>query len=280
MEISDSDILKIAATEDDFGHEMRVGAAIRAIPGFVVQHGGTYTDPVTGKPRQFDYRCWLTKGATILGLAVECKNLNPSYPLVICGTFREDVEAFHDLIVSVGGGATVQRGADTVVGPRSMTYAAGSKQSFYRPGDFVGKSLLRLKPENSRSPAAVAGPDSDIYENCAQALSSVLELVALAFRPVAETIFSAVLPVVVVSDKSLWKLVYGHDDKTPPKAERVDQCEFYLGRRIRKKPDTFFVSHIHFFTISAFRSFLSNMAGYDGAWERLFEPGLLRFGPG
>src|ERR1035441_4483137 len=61
MAISASDIQKIVDTEDDFGHEMLVGAAIRAIASCDTQHSGTYTDRVTGKPRQFDYRCSLTK---------------------------------------------------------------------------------------------------------------------------------------------------------------------------------------------------------------------------
>jgi hypothetical protein len=39
------------------------------------------------------------------------------------------------------------------------------------------------------------------------------------------------------------------------------------------------VSHIHFFTLKAFSSFLSKMAVNKKAWDTLFDPGLLRFGP-
>jgi hypothetical protein len=282
MSISASDIQKIVAAEDDFGHEMRVGAAIQAVPGFEVQHGGTYTDPVTGKPRQFDYRCSLKKGTTTLVLAVECKNLNPAFPLIICGTGRREGEAFHDLIYSLAGGATATQAGETVVGPRSATYRALRNQSFYRTGGFVGKSLLRLKPEGGKSAVPVAGPDSDVYEKWAQALSSAVELVKIAFdcAQLRPTIVSAILPAVVVTDESLWKVSYGCDGKMASAPELVDQCEFYVGRRVRNMPDVFMFSHIHFFTLSAFASFLSKMAVNDHAWETLFDSGLLRFGPG
>src|SRR5713101_7395856 len=100
MQLSPSDIRNVVAKEDDFGHEMRVGHVVRSVPAIAVQHGGTYTDPVSGKPRQFDYRCTLRKGAARLSLAVECKNLSPSSPLVVCGIKRREDEAFHDLIES------------------------------------------------------------------------------------------------------------------------------------------------------------------------------------
>ena len=305
MPISASDIQKILATEDDFGHEMRVGAAIRAIPSFNVQHGGTYTDSVSGKPRQFDYRCSLTKEtktllltistgggtgdeawtpsnqATRLALAIECKNLNPSFPLVICGTSRQEGEAFQDLIVSVGSSVVVQRGVEAAGGAHSRVYRAASNQSFYRQAEFVGKSLLRLKPENRKSTTPVAGLDSDIYEKWAQALSSAVDLVdaSVACAQLNQAVISAVLPVVMVSDGSLWRVDYGDSGRASDPIQ-VDQCEFYLGHEVNDMQYTFMFSHIHFFTISAFGSFLSKMAVDQAGWDRLFDPSLLRFGPG
>src|SRR5881394_80928 len=122
MPISPSDILNVVTREDDFGHEMRVGHAIRDCPAIRMQHGGTYTDSVTQKPRQFDYRCWLRKERTGLSLAVECKNLSPFVPLVVCGIERCEDEAFHDLIESRWG--TFKRRAATLLGPSSVTRRA------------------------------------------------------------------------------------------------------------------------------------------------------------
>src|ERR1039458_7765445 len=98
MPISPSDIKNVVLKEDDFGHEMRVGKVIRGVSNINAQHGGTYIDSVSGKPRQFDFRCSFQKDSAELNLAVECKNLNTSAPLVVRGTKRQKDEAFHDLI--------------------------------------------------------------------------------------------------------------------------------------------------------------------------------------
>jgi hypothetical protein len=288
MPISASDIQVIAAKEDDFGHELRVGAAVRSILGFEVQHSGTYTDDVTGKPRQFDYRCWLSRPAPMsldrhtanLFLAVECKNLNPDFPLVICGTERRGEEAYHELIVNYGDGVVSQQ---LGTGPFSLTRRADAKRSFYPPGDFVGKTLLRLKPEKPNSTVGVVAPDSDVYERWAQALASGLGLAKAAcdVRQGCQVIWSAILPVVVVSNNSLWRMGYDDDGKIASPPERVEQCDFYVARRIWAGDQNMFTfSHIHFFTLTGFQKFLTLMADANKPleWERLFNPGLLRFG--
>jgi hypothetical protein len=304
MPISAADIKSIVAAEDDFGHEMRVGAAIQKIGCIELQHGGTYTDTVTGKPRQFDYRCMLAKGgtpalrleipakgsaregtlthlneATRMVLTVECKNLNPSFPLVVCGRSRQEGEAFNDLILSTGQ-------VDAALAQRSRTIRAKCKQSYYREGDFVGKSFVRLKPESPKSSKAIAAPDTDIYEKWAQALSSAVELAETACycaQP-RQSVASAVVPAVVVPDESLWQATYRADGTMESDPKQVGQCEYFVGRQIQLRGPSgnhsFIFSHIHFFTITAFNSFLSKMAINDRAWESLFAPGLLRFEPG
>ena len=78
MSIPSADLQAIVVAEDDFGFEMRVGGIMRKLPELEVRHGGTYSDPVEDKPRQFDYVCSLTKDNRRLALAIECKNVNPS----------------------------------------------------------------------------------------------------------------------------------------------------------------------------------------------------------
>jgi hypothetical protein len=75
MTVSPSDISTVLTRDDDFAHELRVGKAIHSCSGVEVRHGRTYTNPVTNKPRQFDYRCFFRKNTACLALAVECKNL-------------------------------------------------------------------------------------------------------------------------------------------------------------------------------------------------------------
>lgn len=264
---------------------MRVGAALRALPGFDVQHGGTYTDGVTGKPRQFDFRCSVTRTSlgtpnTKLLLAVECKNLNPDYPLVVCGTERQDAEAFHELIFAKAAGVRYLQLGE---GP-SLTRRADGKRSFYPSGKFVGKSLVRLKPGPTKSSGPVAAPDADVYEKWAQALASGVGLAEMAcnYDRDSQSVWSAVLPVVVVSDDSLWRVDYDGDGKMVAPPERVGECELYVSRPIEigEPLHRFVFSHIHFLTLTAFKSFLSGLASpkEGGAWDTLFNPGLLRFG--
>jgi hypothetical protein len=276
MPTSPSDIRNVVTKEDDFGHEMRVGHVIRSCPAIQVQHGGTYTDSVTQKPRQFDYRCSLRQERAKLSLAVECKNLSPSVPLVVCGTTRREDEAFHDLIESRNG--TFKRGSATLVGLSSVTRRARREDAFYPPNSFVGKSLVRIQTD--RNPM-VRTQDSDVYDKWAQALSSAVELAESACNS-AENLshtafFTAVLPAVVVPDDLLWRLVYDENGSVSADPAQVNECELFVGRKIEVGGaegtplfHVFTFSHVHFFTLSGFGSFLSRMALNQHAWAKLF----------
>jgi hypothetical protein len=303
MSITGSAIDELIAAEDDFGHELRVGAAIRAMHGVDVQHRGTYTDAATGKPRQFDYRCSLTKQDTVsrhtialqagridgvlspittttsLVFAVECQNVSSCFPLIVRGPKRQPDEAYLDLIVCIGRRIAIQRGNDVPVGEHSLVYRAKDNQSLYRPGECVGKRLVRLRPKNPGTSKAVVGPADDISEKGAHAISSAIELVKSAFIYVEPNHLkvSAILPVVVVPDGSLWWAIYDDNGKAS-RAEQVDQCGYYVGWEVEGLDEAFMFSHIHLFTLRGFSSFLSRMAVNDLAWEAIFNADVLRLG--
>ena len=276
MPISAADIKSIVLKEDDFGHEMRVGKVIRDIPNISVQHGGTYVDAVTGKPRQFDFRCSLQKESAELNLAVECKNLNS--PLVICGTKRQSDEAFHDL-VGWRPGSGYKRVKYTS-SPIPVTFRATEGYAFYPQNEFVGKSLLRVKPNTNKSipNSYIADSDSDVYDKWAQALSSSVGLIKAARKRAMKHRVSefctTVLPAVVVPDDSIWKVVYDENGSICEQPKQVNNSELFVGRGIELDdpafPHRFTFSHIHFFTISGFVSFLSNMSKDDKVWNKLF----------
>jgi hypothetical protein len=259
--------------EDDFGHEMRVGGALRNHIANV-EHGGTYLDPLTQKPRQFDYRCSLRREAKCLSLAVECKNLSPAVPLIISGTARAEGEAFHDLIESRIG--VRKRGSAIVAGASSITRRASREHAFYAPGQFVGKSVSRI--ETDKNPMERL-PDREIYEKWTQALSSAVGLAESACR-LAEvsfpTVTTAILPVLVVPDGVLWSANYDDNGRMPSDPATSDECELFLGKEIElgQKGTPLFhrfkFSHVHFFTLKGLGSFLSKMALNEHAWSRLF----------
>src|ERR1035438_1415248 len=260
--VESSHIRQIVESEDDFGHEVRVGAAIRCVPASNWQHGGTYTDPILGKPRQFDYRCCLTKETQSLSLAVECKSLSGSVALAVCGMKRPDNEAFHDLIRSHSSNYRWS----------SATLRAKREDAFYLPVEFVGKNLVLINKDRKRS------PDKDIYEGWSQALSSAVDLVKLACRSAEDTSvsesFTGILPVVVVPNYRLWKVVYDDNGSISADPSQEDACNLYVGNDIEvgppESPHTFIFSHVHFFTLAGFGAFLSRMAINDHAWSKLF----------
>ena len=258
--------------DDDFGHEVRVGKIARDIPIAQVQHGGTYTDSVSGKPRQFDYRIIIRKESAELCLAVECKNLNPLAPLVVCGGSRLSGESFHDLIESRTG--NFRRCGATVVGLSSITLRATGENSFYEPGEFCGKSLMRIKQEKS---AFVSASDSDVYDKWSQALSSAVDFASracdLSKTHRVENFYSAILPIVVVPDGVLWKARYDESGGILGQPELVESCELYVARElpVGRSPiaQSFTLSHIHFLTLTGFASFVSKMVANEHAWRKL-----------
>ena len=272
------DIKAAISDADDFGHEMRVRNLLAVTPTINFEHGGTYKDEVTGKPRQFDFRCSLRKENALLSLAVECKNLSVEAPLVMSGTWRRKEEAFHDLIESRTGHFKTE--SLVFDGLTSTTRRSEGEESFYAPKKFVGKSLLRLKQSKT---VLVAVADADIYDRWSQALASAIDLTRKACDLSKEFqlphVFSAVLPVVVVANDALWAVVYDDKGDMLDELKSVNSCELYVGRSIRLNEEPkafshqFTFSHVHFFTLSGFDSFLERMVTNEKAWEKLFNTG-------
>src|SRR5262245_61782347 len=97
--IAANDISKYLVDQDDFNLELRCLDACRR-NNLLTAHGGTYTDPVTGKPRQFDLRASKTVDHYKIQLAVECKNLKPFFPLVVSQVPRQRHESFFEVVMS------------------------------------------------------------------------------------------------------------------------------------------------------------------------------------
>jgi hypothetical protein len=288
MSFSPGDIKKVITDEDDFGHEMRVGRILNdfkdsqdATPVSIIdkiQHGGTYTDSITGKPRQFDYRCQIECRALAFPppsrrvlMAVECKNLYKSSPLVVCGIPRDNTEAYHGFIHSECTKSTnwIWTHTNKTDGP----------SSFYQPHKFVGKSLLRLRLDE-KSGKLKTDTQSDIYDRWSQALASSVELAESACQAAREynnDMRSVVLPIVVVPDESLWMAEYDRNGAIQTNPAARDSCEFFIGRKIDigerpglhdKRP--FIFSHIHFVTLRGFSALLTSLMKSTVIWDQFF----------
>ena len=290
MAILPAEIRTVVAAEDDFGHELRVGGVLRAADDIArkfrwrcnVEHGGTYTDPATGKPRQFDYRCSIVKDRQRLSLAVECKSLSQSVGLAICGVERQKNEAFHDLIGSNKSNSGLAR---TMPACHSGTCRSDWNSSFYPTDKFVGKSLVRIQQDKNKLGRTA---DADIYDKWSQALASAKDLVEAGCSwsqtlPHQEKVYTAILPVVVVPDDRLWTVTYDENGTIAFDPAPAKDCQFFVGRSIEvgdaPQRHQFTFSHVHFFTLGGLRSFMSEVAGEGNTWDRLFVFNPREIGP-
>lgn len=270
----DPDELKDAIlAQDDFGHEMRVGSLLCKAGGYQTKYGGTYSDPVTHKPRQYDFRTTIDLGGKSVMMAIECKNLSHHSPMVVCGRDRTDDESFHYLVESRNG--SFQHRSLQVYGKSAISLCVSGSESLYPPRSFVGKSIVRLKKDNK---GITALPDSDIHDRWSQALASATGLVEDASRLADKSGSSkhqvAILPVVVIPDDTLWTAYYSNDGTLDSAPIQVKKAELYLSTKMRygwEKLNTHYVfSHIHFFTLSGFNHFLGWIANNTHSHDRLF----------
>jgi hypothetical protein len=258
--------------QSDFGFELQVGHLFDEVPSqkdvfcpiYVepAQYNGSYMDSSNGKSKKFTYRWKIALGDTAARdikcalLAVECKILDPDSPIVICGTTRKESEA---------NLAFVESRFDPTTNARfCVTRKNEGISKFYSTGSFVGKSMMRVRGEGEHLNAV---SDPMLLEKSADALASAAgqaETACVLSRKGWNTVFSVVLPIVVVPDGCLWALEFdpGGEVKTDP--QPVDECAYFVGKKLTltvgndmSKP--FVLSHIHFFTLTGFRNVLAKL---------------------
>jgi hypothetical protein len=245
-------IAQAIATSDDFGHEMRVRAVLNKHRA-QVQHGWVYLDPIEGKPRLFDFRAKLYHPTQLrrLQFAVECKNISPDVPLVISGTARAQDEAFHDFIAFNGEKNYAQ----------VRVLRAKADQLKYPFGEFVGKSVLRLKPDKDGGLVQSSNHETEIYQRWVQALASADALCkAAAVQDGRDTVFqTVVLPMVVVPDATLWTVNYDATGAVVGAPTPTEATTLFFNHEVVVVPNNHWTNfgHVHFFTLTGFHQFLA-----------------------
>jgi len=276
MAITSKDIEEVIATDDDFGHEMRVARLLRGYFGGQTLQGGTYIDPVSSKARQFDFRWRHQLAEHGLNLAIECKNVNPDSPVIISGRKRSESEAFHELVESRKGGRFRTNKGNIfldVPAARVIRRITGNASVYFSEA-FVGKSLLQLKKKDGRYSRT---RDTEIYEKWSQALASAVDLVDAAGRNATvatnQHVFTFVLPVVVLPDGSLWKVEYDVNGKIIQGPQRSNEVEFFVAHKasppveLCDSAEPYVFSHLHFATLTGFAGLLIRITS-DEEWLR------------
>jgi hypothetical protein len=275
-EIVASDINEYAEKSSDFAFEQRVFCEL-ITQGFDAEHGGTYVDPVTGKPREFDIRAKKDLSGDSyhrslwprLFLAVECKNIGKHFPLVIGTVPRRSSDAFHEVIVI-----------------KKSNYVGGSKpvikrvpRKLYDENTPVGKDCVQVGRLHSGDD--LTGSDQGIYEKWSQAISSSHDLVRSACaikdleRDISFDLVTLVLPIVVVPDNTLWVVNYDGNGGRVGSPVAVDQASYFVGHRIPiENANCAEISHLHFCTLGGLKPFFESFTSFPT--DKLIPSSVLR----
>jgi hypothetical protein len=229
-------------------------------------HGGTYTDLVSGKDRQYDIRAEITAGICNLKLAVECKNLKENFPLLISRVPRLVEEAYHEVILGRHHSFPVDSGD---------IYRA--KGQIFRSREPVGKSATQVGKTSSDTKKAepqIVNSDSETYEKWSQAIASANELIGTSGHSSigADSVNATVVfPILVVPNKTLWAADYSADGALVEPPRQVENCSLFVGKTVIARNIKYRISHLLIFTKSALDTYLDKLRDNDSdEWEYLF----------
>lgn len=233
------------ATQDDFALELYAYSLATDL-GFSSRHAGSYMDPVTGKARQFDVQSSLECGENFhIYLAIECKALRPSYPLLVSQIPRIRAESYQDIVISVGSTKKGMR-------PYPGTQRLESTASLYPPNEYVGKALSQV---GFNGEGKLISKDTEVFDKWGQAIASSSELINSAallnhdmHAPIRKY---AVFPILVVPNQTLWVANYAARGVLEEGPMQSDEAVYFIGHALGVKDNynaSFTVSHLHIVT--------------------------------
>lgn len=267
--ITVEDINQFISSQDDFALELFVYNKLRSL-GVSATHGGAYEDPITQKHRQYDIRAWIeaSNPQCRIDLPIECKSLSNSFPLLISRIPRINSESYHQVIVSYENKSSVISSfLDT-----TKSISLISPDSLYIEGKPVGKSTCQIG-KNERG--EFLSGDSDVFDKWSQALTSAHDLIQSAKNYYEKSecglFFTCVIPILVVSDETLWVVDYSEDGSVQGDPKQTDEALLYVNRAYSERIGvSYSVSHLHVLTKIGFVKFIDNIANNDEIWLRIF----------
>lgn len=259
-EITSVDIQEYIDNYSDFSFEMQVLKKVKE-SGFHCEHGGTYDDPITHKPRQFDIRGVFNFGKALIYLSIEVKNLKTSFPLLISTIPRLESESFHDIIISkYDNTATVLDG--DMYGHKIRV---DNSRSFYEINKPVGKECDQIGRHKTTN--EIVSNDMQIYDKWSQAINSSYDLLEKSFYlsdsvDGVKSFVCITIPVLVVPDNTLWQIHYNSDGIPKSNPEKTDHCSYFINKNFFIGENfngiDYSISHIEICTITGLVNFLNN----------------------
>lgn len=268
--IEEADLREYLSTASDFAFELRILKKLHEIE-IACSHGGTYNDPVTGKPRQFDIRAVHSYNeAYRLFLAVECKNIRENFPLLVSCVPRSDTESFHEVVISCNP-PVIRSHSECRSKDVAVTHRIVGQQGMYPVGAPVGKSCAQVG--RVAHDGTITALDEDVYEKWAQAVSSAIGLAQAASNVAVShkeaMACTAIVPILVVPDDMLWSVEFDDNgiESSPPR--RLNRCPYFIGKQNHLQSNTvegsgsifsFIITHLEFVTETGLSDLLTTVA--------------------
>jgi hypothetical protein len=264
--IKEADIKAYLDQSDDFKFEIDVLRMCHG-GGLVTSHGGSYEDPITKKNRQFDIRTQITKGLCTLKLAIECKNLRESFPLLVSRMPRREDESYHEVLLS-----SAARHRDFLIDNNRAGADRREVKNLFQYKALVGKDTVQVGRTQT---GEFVGNDAEVFEKWSQAIGSAYDLIGASStdhqRLGSACAATVIFPILVVTDGTLWAVDYSAEGGVLGDPHLVNECSIYLGKTISTaRGIDYKLSHLQIFTKTAFDGYLNRIAVNDKYWDLIF----------
>ena len=274
--VTAGDIAEYLETADDFAFEREVYHVAHGL-GFEAEHAALYSDPVTGKQRQFDVRASRTIQDNKIALAIECKGLTTDYPLLVSCVPRARNEAYHEILEVREPTASVAYVVADSGFARVTPVPSDRQPCMYPAFQGVGKSMRQVKRETRGDRRGQMVGGDDVFDKWTQAVASLAEMIESGASELRRGTHQslrhiAFLPVLVVSDETLWVADYSSRGELQREPFRVSELTYYLGRQYAsaRAERALTISHLHIVTRTEIRTWLHGIAQGGGIWQELF----------
>lgn len=285
--VTAADIGRFVSSHADFSFELEALGRFTSL-GLDPEHAGTYSDPVTGKTREFDIRAssmvWETKDARFwIQLAVECKNIREYNPLLVHCLPRVSREAYACVVHGKNKSrrsssyGSVALNLKEELARRIMLWGA---ESLYRDGESVGKSCDQVGLSSS---GELVGGDRDVFEKVSQAIASSHDLIRQACYSGTDhhDEYHLVVPMLVVPDGRLWVVDYNAESGKPSTPRLADRIEYYLDKDWLVEGNEYrygfraYTSHMEIVTMGSVAARMREIAAYAERFKSRSEELLL-----
>jgi hypothetical protein len=277
--IIQSDIEAYLQGYSDFSFELQVLKELNDLE-FQCEHGGTYEDPITNKPREFDIRallnypiCGVRPNYIRVHLSVECKNIRDNYPFVTHCVTRKEHESYNDLIHTFESKYT----SPATSSPAKIV--RNPHHNLYPTGNYVAKSTDQVGRE-AGGKNEITATDGGIFEKISQAINSAKDLVWEAYGKDTGKFeyLTLVCPVLIIPDSVLWQVKYADDGTRIGQPELTDHVTYFIGHEwtagVPPYGISYSMSHLEILTFSKIKTFArSYLWNYirqcESHWEKL-----------